>query len=95
MKGEIWMSEDEKYIEKTTQDLLNSQQKLLDYHKSELKGLNCWKTVPDELIEIIVEYSAPCAEDMRIAWYDDEDHSQLMIGYSTPEDAKEPDCVIM
>jgi hypothetical protein len=42
MKEEIRMSEKDEDIAKITQDLLNAQKKLLDYHKNELKGLDCW-----------------------------------------------------
>jgi hypothetical protein len=94
MQDEIWMSDEKSEIEKTTQALLIAQKRKIDHYKFLFL---CFRFLPRELIQIILEFAFPCGSDVRVAWWDDEGHSELMVGYSSPEEAIEPqaDCVVM
>jgi hypothetical protein len=94
LQNQIWLKKEEAEIEKTTQDFHQAQKRKIDHYKFLFLY---FRFLPRELIQIIVEFAFPCGSDVRVAWWDDEGHSELMVGYSSPEEAVEPqaDCVVM
>lgn len=98
--GEIWMADDPEEIAETTEALKRKQKEVEELYTSMLLNLlEPWGRIPAHVLPIIASYARPKADDVRIAWADDEDQCNDLRHAQSPSDVPEgfvpPPCPIM
>jgi hypothetical protein len=93
----IWMYHDPDEIDGLTAKLKAHRDELATMYKQMLFRVLAQKgPFPAHLIPVIAEYASPCASDVRVAWYDDEDQCKAVREAKTPGELQEPKpCIIM
>jgi hypothetical protein len=74
----ISMTEQEAGIQQITEILAQAQKKKRDHYNYLFL---CFRFLPRELVRVIVKFAFPCGSDVRIAWSDNEGHSELAAVY--------------
>jgi hypothetical protein len=85
----IWMEQDTEHIDETTRRITEKRKELKKVFFDLLLVLPIWPgNFPYELVDMVAEFALPVGDDVRIAWYDDEQQCKTLMEYQSPQKSR-------